>query len=383
MKIAFEPAGGTAWQAGIWYFDSFIHPLKESYGNDVILYSFSPTASDNHGQSEEEVLKIPTSRKWAAIWMLEQAMKLLLGCNVVRFPFLKYHKIDVVFGFLFLHRYGNIPILSWIPDFQHLHLPEMFSLSERRNRDWAYLKTAEISNRIILMSESVKKDFEIFAPQYVYKARVLRAVSHIPKSVYEADPRSVLKRYRLPEKFVYVPNQFWKHKNHEAVFRALKVLKERNVKVFVVCTGYQGDYRHPKYFPELLQKMSDWGIRDQVALLGLIPRDYMFRLIRQAVCVLNPSLFEGFGLTVDEARSLGKRVLLSDIAAHQEQDPPKAVYFDPYNSEDLAEKLSTVWRDAEPGPDVELELEARKSLVGRIHACAESFMSVASEVTGR
>ncbi len=104
-------------------------------------------------------------------------------------------------------------------------------------------------------------------------------------------------------------------------------------------------------------------------------------LMRQAICVLNPSLFEGFGLTVDEARSLGKRALLSDIPAHREQDPPKANYFDPYNSEDLAEKLRMIWRDAEPGPDIELELEARQSLVGRIHACAESFMSVVSEVS--
>jgi hypothetical protein len=98
---------------------------------------------------------------------------------------------------------------------------------------------------------------------------------------------------------------------------------------------------------------------------------------------LNPSLFEGFGLTGDEARSLGKRVLLSDIAAHQEQDPPKATYFNPHDFKDLAEKLSMIWRDVEPGPDVELELEARKSLVRRIHACAESFMSVANEVTSR
>ena len=106
-------------------------------------------------------------------------------------------------------------------------------------------------------------------------------------------------------------------------------------------------------------------------------------LMRQAICVLNPSLFEGFGLTVDEARSLGKRVLLSDIAAHREQDPQKATYFDPYDSEDLAERLGLIWREVEPGPDIELELEARQSLAKRIHLCAESFMSVASEVTYR
>ena len=153
------------------------------------------------------------------------------------------------------------------------------------------------------------------------------------------------------------------------------------MEVFVVGSGYPGDNRHPSYFADLLQKISSWGIRDQVALLGMIPRDHIFALMRQAICVLNPSLFEGFGLTVDEARSLGKRVLLSDIPAHREQNPPKATYFNPYDFEELAEKLRMIWRDAEPGSDIELELEARQSLGERIHACAESFTSVVSEVS--
>jgi glycosyltransferase involved in cell wall biosynthesis len=231
------------------------------------------------------------------------------------------------------------------------------------------------------MSKAVKRDFETFAPQYAHKARVLRAVSNIPESAYGADLTSLLKLYHLPEKFIYIPNQFWKHKNHELIFWTLKLLKDKGVDVFAVCSGYPGDYRHPTYFADLLQKVSRWGVRDQIAFLGLIPQDYVFQLIRQSVCVLNPSLFEGFGLTVDEARSVGKCVLLSDIAVHREQNPPKAIFFDPHNCGDLADKLSKIWCEATPGPDVELEHEAQKSLRRRLRACAESFMSVVHEVT--
>jgi len=90
---------------------------------------------------------------------------------------LKRHKIDVVFGLFLLNRFGRIPTLSWIPDFQHIHLPEMFSTSERSQRDSIFLRTAKISNRVILMSQSVKKDFETFAPQYAGKAKVLQALA--------------------------------------------------------------------------------------------------------------------------------------------------------------------------------------------------------------
>ena len=336
--------------------------------------------SEDVGEGAGKVLKIAAFREWTTLWAADEGLKRLFACDLRKTRALNRHKIDVVFGLCLLHNYGRIPTLSWIPDFQHIYLPEMFSASERGQRDSAFLRTAKISSRAILMSQSVKKDFENFAPQYAGKARVLQAVSEIPEVIYEADLKSVWNLYHLPEKFVYVPNQFWKHKNHEMAFRAVKVLKERGEKVFIVCTGYPGDYRHPSYFADLLQKISSWGIRDQVAILGMIPRNHIFVLMRQAICVLNPSLFEGFGLTVDEARSLGKRVLVSDIPAHREQDAPKVTYFDPYDSGDLAEKLHTVWRDIEPGPDVELELGARQSLAGRIRACAESFMSVVNDV---
>jgi glycosyltransferase involved in cell wall biosynthesis len=385
MRIAFEIAGGDTWQAGISYIKTFVYALKHTYGDDVALYFLLPTTTipGEISEAEGEVLEIAHYRQWTTPWIIEQAIKYGFLYDLRKTRVLKHHEIDVVFGLFLLNRYGRIPTLSWIPDFQHIHLPEMFIASERGQRDSIFLRTAKISNRVILMSQSVKKDFETFAPQYAGKARVLQGVSQIPESIYKADLKSVISLYHLPEKFVYMPNQFWKHKNHEMAFRAVKILKDKDEKVFVVCSGYPGDYRHPGYFAGLLQKISSWGIRDQVALLGMIPRNHIFMLMRQAICVLNPSLFEGFGLTVDEARSLGKRVLLSDIAAHQEQDAPKATYFDPYDSEDLAEKLSRVWRDVASGPDIELELEARQSLARRIHMCAESFMSVAREVTKR
>jgi glycosyltransferase involved in cell wall biosynthesis len=184
----------------------------------------------------------------------------------------------------------------------------------------------------------------------------------------------------LPEKFIYLPNQFWKHKNHRAVFNALKLLKDCGIKPFLVCSGSLHDYRHPSYFGQLLQAISEFGIRDQIAFLGLIPRDHVYLMIRQSICVLNPSLFEGFGLAVDEARSIGKRILLSDITVHREQNPPKGVFFNPEDEEGLAQRLKEVWEDTAPGPDPELEENARRDQPVRIAAFAESFMSVVKEV---
>jgi glycosyltransferase involved in cell wall biosynthesis len=232
------------------------------------------------------------------------------------------------------------------------------------------------------MSESVRRDFERFSPQYSHKVRVLRTASFPPELVYDREPRFIQALYHLPEKFVYFPGQFWRHKNHDLVFKAMSILKQKGVRIFLVCDGYPGDYRHPGHFADLLTSLSTLDIRNQVALISTPSQEHLFSLMRQTVCVLNASLFEGFGLTVNEAICLGKRVLLSDIDTHKEQNPPKATFFDPNNCEDLASKLGYVWNQTDPGPDLQLEKRARQELPRYSRASAESLMSVLREVTG-
>lgn len=384
MKIGFHLTGGDEWQAGISHLSVFLHALRENYRDGVKICLLAPRnksrALEDLSPIADEVLSIPSFRKWTISWGIDCCIKRAFSLDLLGARILRRHKVDVVFGLCMQYGYGGIPILSWVYDFQHVHMPEMFSLKERLVRDWAFSRTARLSTRIVLMSDAVKKDFESFLPNYAHKGRVLKTASYIPQSLYETDPKSIAALYQLPEKFVYVPNQFWKHKNHELVFKAVKMLKDQGIKVFVVCSGYQGDSRHSRYFPDLLQKVSDWSIGNQIKLLGLVPRDHVFQLMRQSICMLNPSLFEGFGLSVDEARSVGKKLLLSDIPAHREQNASQSVFFDPRKVEDLAEKLEKIWHDTSPGPHLDFEFEARKNFPQRMTVCAESFMAVVREV---
>ena len=65
----------------------------------------------------------------------------------------------------------------------------------------------------------------------------------------------------------------------------------------------------------------------------MLPRAHVFRLMRQSLAVLQPSLFEGWSTSVEEAKSVGKRMILLDIPVHREQDPPRALFFDPRDAE--------------------------------------------------
>ena len=120
----------------------------------------------------------------------------------------------------------------------------------------------------------------------------------------------------------------------------MRILEGRGVRPHLVLTGRAADFRDPAHFDTLMRQIGEWGLSNQVHYLGAMNRTSVLDLIRQSICVLNPSLFEGWGFAVDEAASVGKRILASDIATHREQDAPACEYFDPRKTEELADKLA-------------------------------------------
>jgi glycosyltransferase involved in cell wall biosynthesis len=384
MNLALHAMGGVGWTGGQIVLRNLCHSLRHEGPRELrtsLLVADELPATRDYARAIEvdDVLVYHRPRQWTPRWGMNELTRRLWSRDFVIEGALKEHDVSVVFGPNLVDKYHRIATLAWLCDFQHIRLPSMFSAEERMRRDSVFQRCARSATRIIVATESSRKDFASFAPRYVGKVRALHSISCIPDSIYHSDLGSLLKVYHLPEKFVYLPNQFWKHKNHEIVFRAVKGLKDRGVKICVVCTGNPVDYRHPTYLADLFERLSRWNLRGEVLYLGLIPHDHVLMLMRQSLCVMNPSLFEGWGITVDEARSLGKRVLLSDIAAHRDQSPSQATFFDPQDCDDLMEQLGEIWRNGRPGPDVELEAEARRELPGRLSAYAEAFTAVARE----
>jgi glycosyltransferase involved in cell wall biosynthesis len=381
LKIAYTPSGGSTWTGGLTYQKNLLFALQE-YAPEVTVYLLSEKmdgiASDpkrkqiaikNNSDADffSKVVNKISIQLFGKDYLLEQTLRGVPGGAV-----------DIVFPGRYKAGRGTA-VLYWIPDFQYIHLPEMYSKANIASLNQKYLQGTKNATLVVLSSNNACQDYQKFAPDYIHKARVVSFVAHIPTSLYDLDPTSVVKKYHLPERFFYLPNQIWKHKNHEIVFKALKILKSRDITPFIVLTGNPIDSRNPLFFADLIQKISEWGLRDQVAFLGLIPHDDVYKLIRQSLCVLNPSLFEGWSTTVEETKSVGKRLILSDLPVHREQDPPESIYFDPHNPEQLAEILAEFQTNLPPGPDTHLEEEAARLLPERLKKFAHRFVEVASE----
>ncbi len=379
LRIALVDAGGANWTGGITYRKNLLEALRQyAPGTEVYLVtSREPeiaVASERfkvvqHPPSDSKIPAIIskiTERYFGLDYLLRTTLRSIPGGVDLTFP----------------DRYtvgGQTASLFWIPDFQFIHLSEMYSKTQVAGLETRFKQGIKRTTLVVLSSQDAYKDYCKFAPGYESKARVLNFVAHIPARLYDIDPMTVVREYHLPEKFFYLPNQFWAHKNHRAVFEALKILKARGIEPFLVCTGNPVDPRNPLYFAELMQDISRWGLRGQVALLGLIPHEHVYSLIRQSICVVNPSLFEGWSTTVEEVKSVGKRILLSELNVHREQAPPGGIFIDPHDPEGLAEGLAEIWHETPPGPDLEMEKQARAAISGRIQGFAETFITIARE----
>lgn len=62
-------------------------------------------------------------------------------------------------------------------------------------------------------------------------------------------------------------------------------------------------------------------------------------LFNHSLCFVYPSLYEGFGLPILEAYSVGAHVLLSRASCFEEIGGAGALYFDPHDPNDLAELI--------------------------------------------
>lgn len=269
---------------------------------------------------------------------------------------------------------------SWIVDFQYEYYPTLFSQKELRRRRLSSALVASLMPHVVFSSRDALKDFRHFYPSSRALAHVLHFHSFPDPSLWQADPDDTRIRYGLPSRYLICCGQFWAHKNHLLLLEALAIALEEEPGMFVVFTGHPVDPRNPSHLDTLLTRLHLLGLRSATALLGLIPREDQLQLIRSSMAVVQPSLFEGWSTVVEDARSLGKPLVLSDIPVHIEQKAPRAHIFLATSSAELCQKLLEVWRTYPPGPDHAMEQQARAETKIHRSQMADNFLSLVRSV---
>jgi len=152
---------------------------------------------------------------------------------------------------------------------------------------------------------------------------------------------SLLAEYKLPRDYVFYPAQFWSHKNHAAILRALLHLKKTdNLQLPVVFTG--SNQGNEAYVRELVAKMRLTG---QVFFLGHVRRETLKALYQNALALCYVSFFGPENLPPLEAFGLGCPVIAADVPGAAEQLGDSAIRVNPANEKEIAQALKLLVND--------------------------------------
>lgn len=132
-------------------------------------------------------------------------------------------------------------------------------------------------------------------------------------------------------------------------------------------------------FDRIQAAIRSSGCGNSIDLPGYLSREKLLQLYRTADALVFPSLYEGFGLPVLEAMSLGTPVICSRAASLPEVGGDAVAYFDPHRPEDIADTLERVL--ASPGMRSEMRQQglARAKLF-TWEECARRYRAVYADV---
>lgn len=268
------------------------------------------------------------------------------------------------------------PWAGWIPDWQCQHYPELFPAEEQARRFLQYRELARGPAACVFSSRQAIDDTAKLFPDFEKDHwKIFHFPAVFDDGFWTSDgsaTQSVRARFSVPENYLIVCNQFWRHKNHLQVVEALAA--KPDLDVHVVMTGAIEDTRWPDYAASIRELLAREDVARRVTITDRISRDEQLALLKGARGYVQPSLFEGWSTFVEESRALGLPGLLSDIPVHREQSPEGCVFFDPNSVVSLADALEAF---VAASPDRPSLADAARRHDAYVAGRARTFMEIA------
>ena len=386
ITIGINVATLTGWGGGIDFLSTIIQSLilyKKEFTIDIILLIPYGYVWENKIlrviKKSIDLLKSPQHHKTFFFnetknKILSLLQKISTHCSTIFFDprtydkTLKTNAIDIVlpWGPSSSGQIPNHPFISYIFDFQHKYFPRFFSIQEYATREKSFAHLLLHSNAIIVHSQNVKDDIERFYPCLPCKIFALPCAGTIDDTYFfnATTQQKLIEPYHLPKNYFIISNQFWAHKNHITAIKALAMLPDKTI--HLVLTGKTEDYRYPDFFEkEIKNNIEQLNLNKRVHVLGYIPKRDQIAIMKNAIALIQPTLFEGApgGGSTSEALALGIPILVSDIPVNKEINNERCIFFAAQSAEDLAQKMMVLLQKPYPKIDpLELEKQSHTQL---------------------
>jgi glycosyltransferase involved in cell wall biosynthesis len=346
IRVAFPLIGGESWTGGYVYLKNTLSLIRSRLADTVeASVVLSLRERDRYGAElsplvDGRLIVDPSTTQAGSGLRAVEAV--VAGRDRLLARLLQQSGVDVAFEVArFYGARFPIPLISWMADFQHRVMPEMFSPLRRWRRDAGFRLQLRAGRTIMLSSETARADLKRFYPRAAADAHVVPFALDLDLASPRRRGEDVRAKYALPDRFFFLPNQFWRHKNHDVVVGALQRLKTSaglDRIPPIILSGLTKGQHGTAHFDAICAQVRAAGAESHFRYLGLIPYNDVLALNAACDALINPSRFEGWSTPIEEAKALGTPLVLADIPIHREQ-APQARFFDAASGEQLAQAM--------------------------------------------
>jgi glycosyltransferase involved in cell wall biosynthesis len=352
------------------YIDTLISKIDQFKFNKTLDICFI-TTNFVHLELSKEIICVRPFHKMQSVYSFLFPFKEVKLIDKIYFKYfkfrihekLKFANIDVVYylkqGECVIPSFPFI-ITNW--DIGHRSsyaFPELCDSDEFQRREFFYKEILPRALKIIVESDSGKKELMDYTNIGPHKIDVMRLfpskVCDIKISNEEIEAR--IKALGLESvRFFYYPAQYWAHKNHIIILKALLELKDSFPDIVVVfCGSDKGNLAHLK------SKIKELDLSDNVKVFDFLPNLDVRALYERCISVVFSSFIGPTNMPIIESMQFGIPIVCSDFNGHREILGDAGIYFDPLNSIELSQGMRLIILEYE-NYKIKVKLQAQKSL---------------------
>jgi alpha-1,3-rhamnosyl/mannosyltransferase len=235
----------------------------------------------------------------------------------------------------------GVPTVLTVYDLIPVLFPHHVSIQASLLFRWATGLALRASGHVITISEAARKDYQQaygIAPEKISAIPLAADPAFCPRPPGEV--AKVRRHHGLPERYALYLGSNKPHKNLVRLVDAWSELQPQQVRL-VIAGAWDSRY------PRVRQRVQELGLDDVVLWLGPVAEMDLPALYTGATLFAFPSLYEGFGLPVLEAMACGTPVAAADGSSIPEVGGDAAIYFDPIDIGEMAERISSLLDDDE------------------------------------
>jgi glycosyltransferase involved in cell wall biosynthesis len=236
----------------------------------------------------------------------------------------------------------KVPQCLVVHDLGFLHQPDAYKKSHVRFLKKKTPKFLRKARSIVTVSQFSKDDI---VKHYKTKPEKIDVVYNGVKDIFRPvsfDVKNVVKEKFTEgnEYFIYV-GAIQPRKNLVNLLKAFSIFKKRlqsNMKLLIAGRlAWKNE--------EFLQLIKTYKYRSDVVLTGYLTEKELANVLGSAYALVYPSFFEGFGVPVVEAMKCEVPVLTSEKTSMEEAAGDAALYFNPNDHQDIADKMMLIYKD--------------------------------------